>query len=123
MQFINSPDLPPSAGHYSQAVAHGGVLYLSGQLPIHPGTKEVPETLDAQVAQVFSNLRAVLSAAGSSLNQLLQVRVYITDIEHWPAFNAAYARILGAHRPARCVVPVGSLHFGCLIEVEATAAL
>ena len=76
---------------------------------------------DTQATQVLANVEAAFRAAGSAPERLVQVRVYITDIAHWPAFNALYARWLGEHRPARAVVPVPLLHHGFLIEVEATA--
>lgn len=76
---------------------------------------------EVQARQVLHNVGAALRSAGSSVDQLLQVRVYVTDIAHWPAFNAIYAQWCGAARPARAVVPVPHLHYGFLLEVEATA--
>jgi enamine deaminase RidA (YjgF/YER057c/UK114 family) len=70
---------------------------------------------------VLANLKAALEGAGSSIGQLVQVRVYIVDVEHWASFNQIYARWAGDARPARAVVPVSALHFGLKIEVEATA--
>jgi 2-iminobutanoate/2-iminopropanoate deaminase len=67
--------------------------------------------------------RHALQAAGATTADLVQVRVYVTDIAHWPEFDAVYAQWIGAHRPARAVVPVPALHFGFLVEVEAVAAL
>jgi enamine deaminase RidA (YjgF/YER057c/UK114 family) len=70
---------------------------------------------------VLDNVAAALAAAGSAVNRLVQVRVYVTDIQAWPAFNTIYAAWAGDARPARCVVPVPSLHFGFKIEIEAVA--
>ena len=96
---------------------------MSGLLPITPqGTKLADKTFAEQAAQVLDNLEAVLDAAGSSLAQLLQVRVYIVNVDDWATFNELYAQRLGAHRPARAVVPVPCLHYGFLLEVEAMAA-
>ena len=72
---------------------------------------------------MLANVGAALAAAGSSIGQLVQVRVYVTDIDHWPAFNQLYAAWAGDSRPARAVVPVPQLHHGFLIEVEAVAAI
>lgn len=112
----------PPGGHYTHAVAAGGLVFVSGQLPIAPdGRKLTGEPFEEQVAQVLRNLDAALHSAGSSRQQLVQVRVYITSIAHWPAFNTLYAAWLGDHRPARAVVPVPELHFGLLVEVEGVA--
>jgi enamine deaminase RidA (YjgF/YER057c/UK114 family) len=74
-----------------------------------------------QAQQVLSNVQSVLAAAGSDKSRLLQVRVYLDDIENWPAFNQIYAQWIGEARPARAVVPTPPLHFGVKIEVEAVA--
>ena len=115
-------DLARPGGHYSHAVRAGGFVFVAGQLPVAPdGRKLNEEPFEAQARQVLANLAAALRAAGSSIDKLAQVRVYITDIERWPEFNAVYAEWAGAARPARAVVPVPLLHYGFLLEVEATA--
>jgi 2-iminobutanoate/2-iminopropanoate deaminase len=109
-------------GHYSHATRGGGLVFVSGQLPVAPdGTLLNEAPFEAQARQVLENVGAALRGAGSSVERLLQVRVYITDIGQWPAFNALYAEWAGTARPARAVVPVPCLHHGCLLEVEATA--
>jgi reactive intermediate/imine deaminase len=109
-------------GHYSHAVAAGGLVFVSGQLPIAPdGTKLADAAFEAQVRQVLDNVARALAAAGSSIDKLVQVRVYVTDIASWPEFNAIYAQWAGNARPARAVVPVPQLHYGFKIEVEAVA--
>jgi 2-iminobutanoate/2-iminopropanoate deaminase len=121
---IQPPDLPIPGGHYSHAMVAGGFVYVSGQLPIDgQGRKLSDAPFEAQARQVLSNIAAALHAAGTTLDRLVQVRVYLTDIDHWPAFNALYADWLQAHRPARAVVPVPALHFGFLIEAEAVALM
>lgn len=121
---LNPDTLATPGGHYSHAVVANGMVFVSGQLPIEPsGAKLVGAPFESQAAQVLANVEAALRGAGSDKQRLLQVRVYLTDIDQWPAFNALYARWLGDHRPARAVVPVPLLHFGFLIEVEATALL
>jgi 2-iminobutanoate/2-iminopropanoate deaminase len=124
MRYVHTPDAPRPAGHYSQATVHGGVVYVAGQLPIDPNWPDAPHgTVEEQVVRVLRNVEAILRAAGSDLESLLTMTVYVADIELWPRVNAAYAEVLGAHRPARTVVPVPALHYGYLIEVTATAAL
>ncbi|EGB06703.1 hypothetical protein AURANDRAFT_28780 [Aureococcus anophagefferens] len=114
----------PPAGHYSQATIYDDTLYVSGLLPVMPdGTKLAGKSFEVQATAALQNLRAVLEAAGASPKQLVSVRVYIADIDNWPAFNAMYARFCEDHKPARAVVPVPHLHYGLALEIEATAAL
>ncbi|MHB1096361.1 MAG: RidA family protein [Gemmatimonadaceae bacterium] len=124
MHSVSTSEAPIPAGHYSQAIVHNGCVYVAGQLPIVPGQKEHRVgTIEEQTAQVFANIAAVLKTAGSDLSQMLQVTVYVSDMELWGRFNTAYARLLGEHRPARAVVPVNALHYGYHIEVQVIAAL
>lgn len=119
---IQPAGLAPPGGHYSHAVVAGGFVHVSGQLPIAAdGRKLTGAPFEEQARQVLANIEAALLGAGSRLDQLVQVRVYLTNIDHWPAFNALYAAWLGPHRPARAVVPVPGLHFGLLLEAEAVA--
>ena len=109
-------------GHYSHAVTAIGFVFISGQLPIAPdGSKLADAPFEQQAEQTLNNVAMALTAAGSSLDRLVQVRVYVTDIKSWPAFNAIYAKWVGSSRPARAVVPVPELHYGFKIEVEAVA--
>lgn len=115
---------PRAAGHYSPAIVHGGLVFVSGQLPIEPesGRRLTDEPIEAQVVQVLHNLAAILRANGSGLDQVLKVTVYVADIALWERVNAVYAEFFGAHRPARAVVPTGPLHFGFLVELDAIAS-
>jgi len=124
MKPIGTKHAPTARGHYSQAIVHGGMVYVAGQLPIVPGEPErVLSLFDDQARQVIDNVAAILEASGSGLDLIVKATVYIADIGHWPAFNAIYAEKLGAHRPARTVVPVAALHYGYLVEMDAIAAL
>jgi 2-iminobutanoate/2-iminopropanoate deaminase len=120
---IQAPGTALPAGHYSQAIVANGLVYVSGQLPVDltTGTRDTGPLAD-QTRRVLANLRAVLQASGSDLDLLLSVTVYLTDVALWGEFNAVYAEELGAHRPARTVVPTGPLRHGFLIEVSAVAA-
>jgi 2-iminobutanoate/2-iminopropanoate deaminase len=116
----NPAEMAAPGGHYSHAVAAGGFVFVSGQLPIAPDGKRLNEApFEQQAQQVLDNVAAALTAAGSSVANLVQVRVYVTDIALWPAFNTLYAAWAGSARPARAVVPVPELHHGFKIEVEA----
>jgi 2-iminobutanoate/2-iminopropanoate deaminase len=109
-------------GHYSHAVTANGLVFVSGQLPIAPDGRRLTDApFEAQARQVLDNVAVALAGAGSSVQRLVQVRVYVTDIEAWPEFNAIYAAWAGQARPARAVVPVPVLHYGFKIEVEAVA--
>ena len=123
MRVITSEKIPEPKGHYSPAIEHNGLLYLSGQLPVHPETGQVPNNIQDQVQQVLENIRLILTESGTSMDQVLQMRLYISDIALWGAVNEVYASFLGAHKPARAIIPTRDLHHGCLIEVEALAVL
>jgi enamine deaminase RidA (YjgF/YER057c/UK114 family) len=117
-----TPGLASPRGHYSHAAVGAGLVFVAGQLPVNEeGAVLADQPFEAQARQVLANVAAALGGAGSSIDRLLQVRVYITDIALWPAFNTLYAEWAGSARPARAVVPVPALHYGCLLEVEATA--
>ena len=119
---LNPDTLARPGGHYSHAVVAGGLVFVSGQLPITPdGEKLTGAPFARQAEQVLANVRIALEAAGSGVHRLVQVRVYVDDMAHWPEFNTIYARWAGESRPARAVVPVGPLHFGLQVEVEAVA--
>jgi 2-iminobutanoate/2-iminopropanoate deaminase len=119
---INPGSMAAPGGHYSHAVRAGGFVFISGQLPIKPdGTRLNESSFEEQARQVLDNVARALTDAGSTIERLVQVRVYVSDIKLWPAFNAIYATWAGASRPARAVVPVPELHYGFQIEVEAVA--
>ena len=120
---LTNPDtMATPGGHYSHVVKANGFVFVAGQLPIaRDGTKLMDAPFDQQAQQTLDNIAAALKAAGSAIDRLVQVRVYVTDIASWPAFNAIYARWIGMSRPARAVVPVPQLHYGFKIEIEAAA--
>lgn len=115
---------PEPGGHYSQAIVHNGLAFLAGQLPVVPGHSDAkPEGIEAQTLQVLKNIDAVLNACGSGRERVLKATVYVTDIRLWGQVNAVYADFFGAHKPARTIVPVAVLHYGCLIEMDVIAAV
>lgn len=121
---VAQPDgMAQPGGHYSHAVVAGGLVFVAGQLPIAPdGTKLSDAGFEAQAKQTLANVAAALHGAGSGIDRLVQVRVYLTDIADWPTFNTLYSAWAGDTRPARAVVPVPVLHYGFRIEIEAVAA-
>lgn len=124
MKYISIPKSLAPSGHYSQAVVSGGLVFVSGILPINPysGLKNPELSFDDQTTLVMNNLELILDTAGSQLNKLLKVTVYLNDISLWEKFNTTYAAKLGTHKPARTVVPVSELHFGFKLELDAIAA-
>ena len=98
-------------------------MYVAGQLAIDPATGEkILSSIEDQTERALTNISEILKAAGSSLDRVLRMTVYITDISLWGAVNTVYARMLGEHRPARAVIPVRDLHYGFQIEIECVAA-
>jgi len=124
MKIVSTPEAPAPAGHYSQAIVEGGFVFVSGQLPIDPATR-APNTgsIEEQTELVLRNLSAILRAAGSEIDRVVKTTVYVSNIELWGRVNETYAKFFGEHRPARAVVPTRELHFGCLVEIDAVAAV
>jgi 2-iminobutanoate/2-iminopropanoate deaminase len=121
---ISTADATQPAGHYSQAVRHGDVVYVSGQLGFEPGSGEpVVGSVETQVRNCLANVAAILEAAGSSLDKTLKMTVYVSDVALWPEVNAVYAEVMGDHKPARAIVPCNTLHHGFQVEIDAIAAL
>lgn len=125
MKLISSPDSPTPAGHYSSAVVHNGIVYVSGQLPRVPGKPPdfAPATIEEQTRQALQNAEAVLRMAGSRRDLVLRATLYVSDIAFWAAVNTEYAAFFGAHKPARAIVPVGHFRNGFLLEIDMIAAL
>ena len=120
---ITTPNAPKPAGHYSQAVRFDDLIFVSGQLPVSiKGKARADLSFEEQVRLALSNMLAIAKAAGSGPERVLKVTAFIVGVDNWPAFNRVYAELFGESRPARSVVPVASLHHGCLVEIEAIAA-
>jgi 2-iminobutanoate/2-iminopropanoate deaminase len=122
MKPIQPAEMPVPKGHYSPGILANGLVFVSGQLPMDPATGTMIEgNVDAQTERTLRNVELILRAAGSSLDRVVQMTIYIPDGELWGAVNAAYSRVMGSHRPTRAIVPVSPLHFGALIEIQAIA--
>lgn len=120
---IFATQVPAPRGFYSQGVRAGDMVYISGQLPLNQDGELMGTSAEEQTKATLSHVVSIVEAAGGNLSNLVQVTIYITDIEHWPAINTAYKEVLGAVSvpPARAVVPVKELHYGALVEIQATA--
>ncbi len=124
MRFVATTGAPKPAGHYSQAVVEGGFVFVAGQLPWDPQRPGyLPHSIEEQTGQALRNVEAILEAAGSGLDRLVSVTIYVADISLWGRVNAKYAEILGPHKPARAVVPTTALHHGALLEISAIASV
>jgi len=117
---------PFQGAPYSQAVAAGGLLFVSGQLGLKPkpGAAEmVPGGITEQTEQVLANLKAVLEAGGSSLDRIVKTTVFLQNLEDFAGMNEVYARVIGSDPPARSTVEVAKLPSGALVEIEAVATI
>jgi reactive intermediate/imine deaminase len=124
MRTIQPADQPQPTGHYSPGIEHNGLIFVSGQLPMTLDTREpFTGSIEEQTELALRNVEAVLHAAGSDLQHVLQFTIYVSDMELWGAVNETYARVMGDHRPARAMIPVKDLHFGTKIEIQAIAAI
>ena len=124
MHPIHTPDAPTPAGHYSQGIVHGGLVYVSGQLPIDPTDPDrEPGSVEAQTRLTLSNVRAVLDEAGSGLEHVLQLLIYVSDGSDWGTVNGVVAEMFGDHRPSRAIIPVGPLKRGFALEITAIGAI
>lgn len=121
---ITTPSAPEAIGPYSQAVKVGNTVWLSGQIPLVPGSMEVVTgDISDQATQVFNNLAAVAAAAGGSLDNAVKINISLTNLEHFTAVNEVMARFLQEPYPARACVQVAALPRGVDIEVEAVLAI
>ena len=122
MQPIQPPEMAVPKGHYTPGYVANGFVFVSGQLPFDPATGViVGTTAEEQTERTLRNVELILHAAGSSLDRVVQMTIYIPDGELWGAINTVYARIMGSHRPSRAIVPVWPLHYGALVEIQAIA--
>ena len=115
---------PFQGAPYSQAITANGFVFVSGQLALRPGEKElVPGSIGEQTEQVLANLRAILEAAGSSLENLVKTTVFLQNLDDFAGMNEVYAKHVGSTPPARSTVEVAKLPSGALVEIEAIAVV
>ncbi len=122
LRTISTPDAPAAIGPYSQGVVVAGFLYTAGQIALDPGSMDVVAGgVTEQTRQVMANLRAILTAAGSGLDQVVKTTVFLVDMQDFAEMNAVYAEAFGDHRPARSTVAVSGLPKGVRVEIEVVA--
>jgi 2-iminobutanoate/2-iminopropanoate deaminase len=120
--IISTENAPAAIGPYSQAVSVGGLVFLSGQIPIDPATRAlVPGDIRRQTRQVLDNLKAVLTASGATLDDVVKTTIYLTNLAEFTAVNEIYAETFSAKPPARATVGVAALPMGAKVEIDAIA--
>ena len=123
-EIIATDKAPQAIGTHSQAVKVNSTVYMSGQIPLVPTTMEVVEgDIRVQISQVFDNLKAVAQAAGGSLDELVKVNIFLTDLSHFPLVNEVMAEYFAKPYPARAAVGVASLPKGVAVEMDAVMEL
>ncbi len=124
MESVFTKGAPAPAGHYSQGIVHGGLVYVAGQLGKDPARPDGPPgSVEEQTERALRNVEAVLVAAGSDLALVLQMTVYVSDADLWGRVNAVYAKVMGDARPAHAIVPVNEFRGGWQVEIAAIAAV
>ena len=119
---VSTPDAPAAVGAYSQAIAANGFVFVSGQLALKPGDKELTGgTIGEQTEQVFADLRAILEEAGTSLDRLVKTTVFLQSLDDFAGMNEVYSKHVGDRPPARSTFVVAKLPSGALVEIEAIA--
>ena len=118
-QIISTPSAPAAIGTYSQAVRCGDTIYMSGQIGLDPVTMQMVEGIDAQIVRVFDNLKAVAEAAGTTLDAVAKLNIYLTDLANFAKVNEVMARYFNQPYPARAAVGVKELPRGALVEADA----
>lgn len=121
---VHPSNAPKPSGHYTPGLVYNGLVFVSGQGPEIPGSGQFAgTTIESQTEQALRNVEAVLTAAGSGLDRVLQMTIYLTDIALWPGMNATYIKVMGSHKPTRAAIPVRDFAPGMLIEIQAIAAV
>lgn len=119
--LVHTDNAPAAVGPYSQATKANGMLFVSGQLGIIPGESKLADGFEAQARQAFENMKAILTEGGSSLEKVLAVDVFVTDMGKFADLNAIYAEYFSDHKPARAAIEVAGLPLGGLVEFKCVA--
>ena len=117
-EIINTDRAPKAIGTYSQAIKKNNIIFLSGQIPLNPHTMELVDGIEAQIHQVFKNILAVIEAANASIDDLVKLNIYLTDLSHFALVNEIMAEFFSEPYPARAAIGVASLPKGSVIEAD-----
>ena len=121
-EVVSTAKAPKAIGPYSQAVKHGGLVFVSGQIPLRPDGSLESGGITAETKQVLENLKNILAAAGSSFEQVLKTTVFLKDMGDFEAMNKVYAEYFAVHKPARATIQVAKLPKDVSVEIELVAA-
>jgi len=120
-KIIQTSNAPAAIGPYSQAVQHGDTLFVSGQIPLDPVTKEMEDDIAAQTRQSMNNIKAIVTAAGFTMEQVVRCTIFVTDLADFSVVNEVYATFFQDNYPARATVQVAALPLGAGVEIDAVA--
>ena len=123
IEAIITKEAPKAIGPYSQGIKAGNIMYTSGQLPIDPETGEMPDNIEEQTRMSLENLKKILEAAGSSLQQVIKTTVFLSDMNHFAVMNQVYGEFFSDNYPARSAIEVARLPKDAFIEIEALAII
>jgi 2-iminobutanoate/2-iminopropanoate deaminase len=123
MKIVQTPNAPAAIGPYSQAMIANGMVFTSGQIALTPAGEMLTGDVREQCVQVLANLKAVLEAAGSSLDKVIKTTIFLDNMDDFSAVNVLYADAFGGHKPARSTVAVQTLPKNALVEIDAVAML
>ncbi len=123
MKEVKTNNAPAAIGPYSQAIISGNTVFASGQIPVNPANGEIPDGVEAQANQAFTNVKNLLEAAGTSIDKVIKTTVFIQNMDDFGKINEIYASYFTEPFPARSCVEVAQLPKGVLLEVEAIAEL
>lgn len=121
IKVISTNKAPAAIGPYSQALAFGNMMFLSGQLPVDPATGKIPESVEEQAAQSIANIKNILSENGMAINNVVKTTVFLSDINDFAAVNKIYGEHFKEPYPARSCVQVAAIPKGCKVEIECIA--
>lgn len=122
MQIISTNDAPQAIGPYSQAIGLDQLIFTSGQIPLNADGSKTEGDITVQTEQVFNNIEAILKSCNCSLNNVIKVTVFMTDLGEFVDMNTVFAKRFGDHRPARSTIQVSAVPTGASVEIEAIAA-
>ncbi len=121
-EVVSTLNAPQAIGPYSQAIKHGGLVFVSGQIPLNPQGELVEGDIKVQTRQVLTNLQSILKAAGTDFNNVLKTTVFLKDMAEFAQMNEVYAEFFPTHKPARATVQVARLPRDVSVEIEVVAA-
>lgn len=122
-EIVHTENAPGAVGPYSQAVIANGMVFTAGQVGLAPGSKTLPDGIEAQTRQALENVKAILEAAGTDLSKAVKATVFLADINDFAAMNGVYAEFFPENPPARSAFEVANLPLGARVEIEMIALL